>query len=130
VRWCQEYKWLKPSYWYQVVWVDEFTIYEKPEPQTFIHRKGDHLSATDFKLHPFGYGTYGKLSVCIAVNAYVGLVGFWWIHNTTGYRGRKTFWVSAGPPPHPARLPLPPHLRMQVPPHSSACPAPCRKECR
>ncbi len=76
VRWCQEYKWLKPSYWYQVVWVDEFTVYEKPELQTLIHRKGNHLTATDFKLHPFGCGTYGKLSVCIAVNAYVGLVGF------------------------------------------------------
>ena len=34
--------------------------YEKPELQTFIHRKGDHLTATNFRLHPLGYGNYGS----------------------------------------------------------------------
>ena len=94
-----EWKDVPPVFWWQVVWFDEFTLYERPEPRTAIRRKGESVQATDMRKNPFDYGTYGKLSLCYAINAYVGLVGMWWIHSTSGYQGRKIYWVSCGDPP-------------------------------
>ena len=96
-----------PRFWYQVIFFDEFTVYERPDAMHAIHRHGDGLFMTDARLNPYEYGAYGKLSICIAVNAYVGLVGYWWLHTTTGYDGRKTYWVS---PPTLQGL----HLILQV----------------
>lgn len=81
-------------FWWQVVWTDEFTVYERPGRKTAIRRKGEQVQATDPRKNPFDYGTYGKLSLCYACNAYVGLVGYWWIHSTKGSGGRKIYWVS------------------------------------
>ncbi len=96
VAWCKKWIDLPPIFWWGVVFVDEFTVFEKPLPQSAIHRRGDHLTMTDSRLHHFDWGTYGKLSLCYAVNAHVGLVGYWWIHNSDGYQGRKIYVVSAG----------------------------------
>lgn len=96
VAWCNLHKDHTPDYWYDWVLVDEFTVYEKPNRRTAIHRKGDGYFLEDPRLHPFDYGNYGKLSLCIAVNPFVNLVGYWWIHSTTGYKGKKVYWVSAG----------------------------------
>lgn len=93
VAWCKVYVAQLASFWYNWVFVDEFTLYSKPGRATAIHRKGDHLTLTDPNLKNFDWGSYGTLCMCIAVNAYVGLVGMWWIHNTTGYKG-PVFMVS------------------------------------
>ena len=101
LKFCNEYIDRPPTYWWQWIFMDEFTAYEKPAPSSAIHRRGDHLFATDSRLKPFHYGSYGKLSLCIAVNAYVGLVGWWWIHCTNGHQG-KTYYVNTSP--HPPTL--------------------------
>lgn len=95
VKWCQEHLDKPYDYWYDWVMFDEFTVYEKPEPQTAIHRKGDGYFRTDPRVQHFSFGNYGKLSLCIAVNPLVGLVGMWWLHSTDGYQGRKIYYVSA-----------------------------------
>lgn len=94
VAFCKLWLNLAPNFWWQVVWVDEFTVYKKPLPHTAIHRRGELLTATDNRLHHFDFGTYGSLSLCVAVNAYMGLVGYWWIHTSEGYDGRKVYMVS------------------------------------
>lgn len=93
VAWCRLYVAQLASFWYNWVFVDEFTIYTKAGRVTAIHRRGDHLTLTHANLKNFDFASYGTLAMCIAVNAYVGLVGKWWIHNTTGYQG-PVFTVS------------------------------------
>lgn len=94
VVWCKLYVGYLADFWYNWVLVDEFTLYEKPEQATAIHRRGDDLTLTHSRLNPFEYGSYGTLAMCVAVNAHVGLVGKWWLHNTTGLKG-PVYWVSA-----------------------------------
>lgn len=88
-----------------MVFYDEFTVYQEPLPLTAIYRAGNMPTLTDPRRHHFAYGTYNKLSLCYAVNAYVGLVGWWWIHTTWGYDKldphKKCYFVSEeeqGPP--------------------------------
>jgi hypothetical protein len=94
---CRKYMEKPPSWWYQVVFYDEFTVYEKPLPLTAIYRAGEMPTVTDPRLRNWSYGKTNKLCMCYAVNAHVGLIGHWWIHSTTGYRGKKKFWVSLPP---------------------------------
>lgn len=101
--WCHKYVNYSPRWWWQWVFVDEFTVYEKPLPERYIHRRGDQLSATNPDLKHFDFGGYGKLSLCVAVNGYIGLVGYWWIHSTTGLKG-PVYTVSI-PPFLPAHVP-------------------------
>ena len=100
-----------PSWWWQVVFYDEFTVYLKPLPLTAIYRAGEMPTLTDPRLRNWSYGKTNKLSICYAVNAHVGLLGSWWIHSTTGYKGTKKYWVSLPPSKglHPclqAQLPI------------------------
>lgn len=85
LEFVQDYGDKDASFWYQVVFIDEFTVWEEPAPRTAIYRKGAMPTRSDKRKHQYSFGTYGKLSVCYAVNAYVGLVGVWFIHTTSGY---------------------------------------------
>lgn len=76
--------------------MDEFSVYEKTDPHTTLHCKGDKSMATDSRLMHFSWGSYDKLPLCIVINAYAGLVRYWWIHSTTGCNGKTGFRVSAG----------------------------------
>jgi hypothetical protein len=49
-------------------------VYEEPLPLTQVYRAGHMATLTDPSKHQFEYGTYNKLSLCYAANAYVGLV--------------------------------------------------------
>lgn len=96
LEFCLKYAGWSAIHWYRVVFYDEFTVFLEPLPATAIYRAGEMPEYTDARLHHFRYGTYNKLSVCYAVNAYAGLVGIWWIHSTTGLDGKQKYLVSGG----------------------------------
>ena len=110
LKFCNEYAFKDASFWHQVVFYDEFTVYEEPLPLTAIYRAGHMPTLTDRRKHNFKYGTYNKLSLCYAVNAHVGLVGWWWIHTTSGYDKlapqKKCYFVSGRGGAHLSFAPL------------------------
>ena len=74
LRWVEEWLDVPASWWRQVVFIDEFSVLEKPVPQTAIRHKGQEALRTDPRKKKMDRG-YGSLALCLAVNAIVGLIG-------------------------------------------------------
>jgi hypothetical protein len=100
------------------VFYDEFTVYEETLPLTAVYRAGHMATLTDPCKHQFEYGTYNKLSLCYAINAYVGLVDRRWIHTTLGYNKlapqKKCYFVSGRGRAHLRFAPLCPPGQLDI----------------
>lgn len=95
--WCRKYKDRPTDFWWQWVYVDEFTVYERQVTNTALHRRGDGYFVTNSNFKGWTSGCKDRLSITLAVNPYVGLVGYWWLHSRHRAGSKeKLFYVSQG----------------------------------
>lgn len=93
---CRKFLDCSPPLWYQVAGVDEFSVYEKTDPHTTLHRKGDKSMAADSRLMHFSWDSYDKLPLCIVINAYAGLVRYWSDSQHNGLQWQDRFQGECG----------------------------------
>lgn len=76
------------SFWHSIVWLDETTLICEPQPQPAVGQRGLVAVSQDPRKQHHRFG-YPKLSITLAVNAYVGVLYFGFNHTTTGYKGKQ-----------------------------------------
>lgn len=84
------------EFWLSVVWVDEASLLLLPNPQPAVGERGTVVVVQDARQRHHNYGS-PHLNFTLAVNAYVGVVFFGFIHSTTGWDG-KVYMVSTHAP--------------------------------
>lgn len=95
---CYEHLHKPLSFWFSVVWLDEASLVLEPTPQPAIGERGTAVVVHDPRKQHHRYGA-PHLNFTLAVNAYVGVVFFGFLHTSTGWDG-KVYMVSVAPPLH------------------------------
>lgn len=86
-QWASQYVNMPQEFWHSIVWLDETTLICEPAAQPAVGARGLVAVTQDARKKHHHYG-YPKLSITLAVNAYVGVLYCGYNHVTTGYQGK------------------------------------------
>lgn len=109
LRFCYEHLHKPLEFWLRVVWMDEASLMLEPTSQPCLSQRGTVVVTVDPRKRHHNFGV-PHLNFWLSVNGYAGLVGFGFLHNTTGWDGKEYLVSPPRPPPHPPPATPPTHL--------------------